>query len=111
MTHPFVRSAALVGVALAGALALPAGAQLHAQGTAALPAPGVIRIPSSASVPTMTVNPNAPIMNAEFSTAIRTPADRITLAAQIRQQRAADAARFAAGAGPGVTVSLRRSRY
>jgi hypothetical protein len=35
----------------------------------------------------------------------------MTMAAQIRQQRAAENARFATGAGPGVAVQLRRSRY
>ena len=93
MTHPFVR-----------------GAQVHA-GTALLPAPGVIRIPARAAVASLPLTPNAPIRNGEYSTPIRVPSDRMAMSAQIRQQRAADAARFAAGAGPGVTVQLRRSRY
>jgi hypothetical protein len=110
MKHLIVRTAALAGVGLAAMLMLPAGAQMRPQG-AALPAPGVMRIPASAAVSALTVNPNAPIRNGEFSTPIRTPADRMTMAAQIRQQRAAENARFATGAGPGVAVQLRRSRY
>jgi hypothetical protein len=108
---PIGRIATLAGVALAATLTLPAGAQMRAQGTAALPAPGVIRIPTSASVPVLPISANEPIRNGEYSTPIRVPSDRAAMAAQIRQQRALEAARFAAGAGPGVTVQLRRSRY
>jgi hypothetical protein len=111
MANSFGRIAALSGIALAAVLALPAGAQMRAQGTAALPVPGVIRIPASASVPMLPVSANEPIRNGEYSTPIRVPADRVALAVQIRAQRADEAARFAAGAGPGVTVALRRSRY
>jgi len=110
MANSFGRLAALGGIALAATLALPAGAQMRAPGSA-LPVPGVIRIPTSASVSALPVSANAPIRNGEYSTPIRVPSDRLAMAAQIRAQRAADAARFAAGAGPGVTVQLRRSRY
>lgn len=111
MPHPFGRFTAFGGLALAIALTLPAGAQTRSQGGSGLPVPGVIRIPASAAVPALPPLVNQPIRNGEYSTPIRTPADRIGLAAQIRQQRAVEAARFAAGAGPGVTVQLRRSRY
>lgn len=110
MTHPFVRTAALVGIALAGTLAVPAGAQVHT-GTASMPVPGVIRIPASAAVASLPISVNAPIRNGEYSTPIRVPSDRLAMKAQIAAQRAADAARFAAGAGRGVTVQLRRGRY
>jgi hypothetical protein len=108
MKYP-IRIAAVGALALA-ALAIPALAQTRV-GTAGLPTPAVLRIPASAAVPFIPVNTNAPIMNGEYSTAIRTPADRIATAANMRAQRAADAARFAAGAGTGVDVQLRRSRY
>jgi hypothetical protein len=110
MKHPFLRTATLAGVGLAVTLMLPAGAQMRPQGSG-LPVPGVMRIPASAAVARLNLNPNEPIRNGEYSTPIRTPADRMSLASQIRQQRAAENARFAAGAGPGVTVQLRRSRY
>jgi len=108
MQYP-IRTAAIVALALC-ALAIPAIAQTHVA-TAGLPTPAVLRIPASAAVPSIPVNVNAPIMNGEYSTAIRTPADRIRTATNMRAQRAADAARFAAGAGQGVSVQLRRSRY
>jgi hypothetical protein len=104
-----IRTAA-VGALAIGALAIPAVAQTRLA-TAGLPTPAVLRIPASAAVPFIPVNTNAPIMNGEYSTAIRTPADRIANAANLRAQRAADAVRFANGAGQGVTVQLRRSRY
>jgi hypothetical protein len=110
MTHPFVRSAVLIGIALAGTLAVPAVAQVRA-GTASLAVPGVIRIPASAAVASLPIPVNAPIRNGEYSTPIRVPSDRLAMKAQIRAQRAAEAARFAAGAGRGVTVQLRHSRY
>jgi hypothetical protein len=109
MTH-LLRTAALTGLALASALAIPAGAQSVHVGSALQP-PAVYKIPDFSAVPVFRTAPNAPIMNAEFSTPIRTPADRITMRVLLRQQRAADAARFAAGAGNGVTVQLRRPKY
>jgi hypothetical protein len=104
-----IRTAAIAALAVS-ALAIPAIAQTRVA-TAGLPSPAVIRIPASAAVPFIPVNTNAPIMNGEYSTAIRIPADRIRTATNMRAQRAADAARFATGAGAGVSVQLRRSRY
>jgi hypothetical protein len=108
MTHR-IRIAA-IGALAAVAIGLPAIAQTHV-GLALLPTPAVLRIPASAAVQSVPVNTNAPIMNGEYSTAVRTPADRAQIAITLRAQRAADAARFATGAGQGVDVPLRRSRY
>jgi hypothetical protein len=77
----------------------------------ALPQPAVIRIPDSAARPALTIDANAPVSRAEFATPIRTPGDRAVLRERIERARAAEAQRFARGAGAGIAVQLRRARY
>ena len=90
------------------ALALPAAAQQRA---VPLAPPAVMRIPDAAGRPFLVLDANAPRVNGEFTTPIRTPADRAALRVQIERDRAAQNARFAKNAGAGVTVALRRPRY
>ena len=90
---------------LSALLAAPAAAQQR------LAPPAVMRIPDAAGRPFLVLDANAPRVNGEFATAIRTPADRAALRAQIERDRAAQNARFAKNAGPGIAVTLRRPRY
>ena len=76
-----------------------------------LPPTTVIRIPESATRPALTIDVNAPMMRGEFASAVRTPSDRTDLHVRIERQRAVEAANFARGAGPGISVRLRRSKY
>jgi hypothetical protein len=89
-------------------MAAPAAA---APAPKALPPAAVIRIPESATRPTLTIDVNAPVVRGEFASSVRIPSDRADLHARIERQRAVEAASFARGAGPGISVRLRRSKY
>jgi hypothetical protein len=105
VTHRSTFAALTIAATLATA---PAAAAPVAR---TLPAPAVIRIPDSVARTALVIDANAPVARGEFATPIRTPADRAMLRAGIERERAAAAERFARGAGPGITVRLRRSRY
>ncbi|MDB5069076.1 MAG: hypothetical protein JWM87_187 [Candidatus Eremiobacteraeota bacterium] len=104
MTHrlPFAAAVAAVVVAVAPAAADP---------VTPLPAPAVIRIPDSATRNVLPIDAGAPVVRGEFASPIRVDADRAALRASIERERAVQAERFARGAGPGIVVWLRRSRY
>ena len=105
MTHR--RRFALV----AAAVALTAGPVAANSSPNTLSPATVLRIPDSAARPSLTIDPSAPVMRGEFASAVRVPSDRAGLHQQIERQRAVEAERFARGAGPGITVRLRRSKY
>ena len=90
---------------------VPAAPPAGAAPPRSLPAPVVIRIPASAARPMMPIDADAPVPRAEFATSVRTPSDRALLRREIERMRADEARRFAAGAGPGIVVPLRRSKY
>ena len=99
----------IVACAVLAAVALGAAAGT-AQVRQAPPAPAVVRVPAFATQPTLRFDSNAPLQTGEFASAIRTPADRAALADAIAKQRYAESQKWAAD-GPGIPVSLRRSRY
>ena len=96
---------------LAAALALTAAPAAAAPVPKVLPPAAVIRIPDSVARPALVIDPNAPLARGEFASAVRVASDRTALRDQIERQRSAEAARFARGAGPGIAVRLRRSKY
>ena len=97
--------------AVAAAIVLATAPAAAAPAPGALPAPAVIRFPDAAVRTTLPVDANAPLARGEFATSVRIASDRAALRASIERERAAQAARFAQGAGPGIVVRLRRSRY
>jgi hypothetical protein len=105
MTH---RSRTALSVALALLATAPAAASPAAR---PLPAAAVVRIPDAVARVAFPLDPNAPLARGEFATSVRVAGDRTLLREQIERQRAAEAARFARGAGPGIAVRLRRSKY
>jgi hypothetical protein len=99
-------------IALALATALLAAAPASASpNPRPLPPATVIRIPDSVARVAFPIDPNAPLPRGEFATSVRVLDDRTQLREAIERQRAAEAARFARGAGPGIAVRLRRSKY
>ncbi len=101
-------TAVLAAAALDGAAGIPGTAQVRQPSM--LSAPAVVRVPAFATQPTLRTEVNAPLQSGEFSSAIRTPADRVALADAIAKQRYAESQRWAQD-GPGIVVQLRRSRY
>lgn len=107
MTH----ARAYAALAAAAALGFSAAAAVAAPVMPALPAPIVLRIPDTVLRTALALDPAAPVARGEFATPVRVAADRAALRASIERERAAQAERFASGAGPAIVVQLRRSRY
>ena len=103
-----IAGALLAAVTLDAAAGIPSTAQVRQPSM--LPAPAVIRVPAFATQPSLRADTNAPLQSGEFSSAIRTPADRAALADTIAKQRYAESQKWAQD-GPGIVVQLRRSRY
>lgn len=98
----------LAVIALDGANVMAVTAQVRQP--PALRAPAVVRVPAFATQPVLRTEANAPLQHGEFASAIKTPADRASLADVIAKQRYAESQRWAHD-GPGIVVQLRRSRY